>query len=184
MAMSDSSSDSFGKHLTHKEIINFFSPVDDTVNAVKEWLIASGITKERISQSFNNLWIEFNATVSEAEGLLQTQYHHYVHSSGRAHVACQDYAVPHHIQEHVDLIMPTLHFDVLAKAPIGKKTKRDSVGTKFSADVTKRATGDGMRWTGPKKGKEPITGLELAKSTCSSTSKCLKATAYDTQMLI
>jgi tripeptidyl-peptidase-1 len=36
-------------------------------------------------------------------------------------IGCQDYSVPAHIQEHIDLIKPTIQFNPHAAAPRGKK---------------------------------------------------------------
>ena len=42
--------------------------------------------------------------------------------TGNDHLACDEYSVPPHIQEHVDFITPTVHFDASVKA---KKKRRD-----------------------------------------------------------
>jgi tripeptidyl-peptidase-1 len=39
--------------MTPEEVIEFFSPADSTVDVVREWLIASGISEERIGHSVN-----------------------------------------------------------------------------------------------------------------------------------
>lgn len=49
--------------------------------------------------------------MSEAENLLKTKYHVYEHSSGQPHVACEEYSLPAHLQEHVDFVTPSVHFD-------------------------------------------------------------------------
>jgi tripeptidyl-peptidase-1 len=68
-------------------------------------------------------WIKFNATVEEAESLLKTEYGIYTNTeTGNDHLACEDYSVPAHIQEHIDFITPTVHFDATVKQ---KKKRRD-----------------------------------------------------------
>ena len=75
--------------------------------------MAAGIDSSRISLSQSKSWISLDTTAAEAEALLQTQYHIYEHSSGQAHVASELYSVPAHLSEdHIDIIMPTVHFDV------------------------------------------------------------------------
>ena len=56
-------------------------------------------------------WMTFNATASEAESLLKTEYHLYNHDSGHRHIACEQYSIPEHLTEHIDIVTPTVHFD-------------------------------------------------------------------------
>jgi tripeptidyl-peptidase-1 len=111
MQVSHPESDKYGKHWNAKEIAEAFAPSHETVRAVKEWLAANGIAAHRVKQSQSLGWLEFSATVAEAESLLKTKYHAYEHASGKPHVACDEYHVPQNIQEHVDFITPTVHFD-------------------------------------------------------------------------
>ena len=102
----------YGKHWTAKEVAEAFAPSEKTVDAVKTWLTSAGIHDSRIKQSQGLNWLEFEATVDEAEELLKTKYHVYEHEeSGQPHVACDEYSIPAHLKEHVDLVYPTVHFD-------------------------------------------------------------------------
>lgn len=59
-------------------------------------------------------FIEFAATVAEAESLFNTEYHRYEHHKTGAHrVACDEYSLPAHMQEHIDFVMPTIQLDGL-----------------------------------------------------------------------
>ena len=69
-------------------------------------------------------WLTFNASLAEAESLLHTEYKFYEHKSGQGHIACDQYSVPKHLKEHIDLIMPTIHFDVKIVADPAKRRKR------------------------------------------------------------
>ena len=61
-------------------------------------------------------FLEFDATVDEAESLLNTKYNVYEHTqTGQPHVACEEYSIPAHLKEHVDFVTPTLHFDAKVK---------------------------------------------------------------------
>ncbi|KAK5159672.1 hypothetical protein LTR04_004895 [Oleoguttula sp. CCFEE 6159] len=107
----------YGQHWTAKEVAETFAPSDDTINAVKEWLTSAGIAGERIKLAKSLNWLQFDASVEEAESLLKTKYHIYDHvASGQPHVACNQYSLPKHIREHVDFITPTVHFDAKLKA--------------------------------------------------------------------
>ncbi|CAK7270744.1 hypothetical protein SEPCBS119000_004243 [Sporothrix epigloea] len=107
MAISDPSSSEYGKHMTSEEVIAFFAPHRTTVEVVVDWLTTAGIHIDRISQSANRQWIQFDATVSEAEDLLMTDYHIYKHvESGASDLAAENYHVPAHVQEHIDYVTP------------------------------------------------------------------------------
>ena len=51
-----------------------FAPAIETIDAVKSWLTAYGISEDRIAVSGGSNWIRFNSSVAEAESLLQTKY--------------------------------------------------------------------------------------------------------------
>ena len=88
--------------------------------------MTSGIESSRIYLSHGRNWLEFNASVVEVESLLRTKYKFYTHESGQGHLACDEYSVPEAIRKHVDLIMPTVHFDTkIASGPEGNRKKRD-----------------------------------------------------------
>jgi tripeptidyl-peptidase-1 len=52
-----------------------FAPAASTVHAVKSWLLSAGIAEDRISQSANKQWMQFDGKIHELEGLLYTDYH-------------------------------------------------------------------------------------------------------------
>lgn len=107
MAIADPSSSSYGKHMTSKEVIDFFAPERTSVEAVVGWITSSGIHIDRISQSANRQWIQFDATVAEAEELLLTEYHVYEHGETRTRdVAAEHYHVPHSVRDHIDYVTP------------------------------------------------------------------------------
>lgn len=86
--------------------------------------MSHGFASERITLSNNKGWLALNATTSEAEQLLHTEYHVYEHADGHRTTACDQYHVPKHIQEHVDYITPGIKL----LAPV--KRGRDSVEKK------------------------------------------------------
>lgn len=70
-------------------------------------------------------WIKFNATISEMEELLHTEYKVYKHKmTGQPHLACDEYSLPDHLRRHVDLITPTVHFDVKLDTEYERKLKK------------------------------------------------------------
>ncbi|KAB8346134.1 hypothetical protein FH972_023180 [Carpinus fangiana] len=124
MDVSDHTSPNYGKHYTPEEIADIFAPSQNSVDAVTAWLTSAGIARDRISQSWNRQWIQFDALAHEAEDLLKTKYHVYEHTEfGTGNIACDEYHVPAHIQEHVDYITPGIK--LFATKP--KSTGRDGL---------------------------------------------------------
>ncbi|KAF2152152.1 putative alkaline serine protease AorO [Myriangium duriaei CBS 260.36] len=92
-----------------EEIIDFFAPAKEAFDDVRAWLEKSGIHPDRISQSANKQWVQFDAKAHEAERLFNTKYHVYEHQgTGNINVACDEYHVPSTIKHHVDYITPGL----------------------------------------------------------------------------
>ncbi|KAM5539764.1 hypothetical protein V8D89_006577 [Ganoderma adspersum] len=121
-------SPNYSKHWTPKEVATAFRPSAESYDAVREWLVEDGsIDTGRIVLSKSGNWVMANVTVAEAERLLGTQYFVYEHAEdGREHVACHGaYHLPETVSKHVDLITPTLHFDV--------KVRRHGSSDKMSA---------------------------------------------------
>lgn len=91
MELSDPRSAKYGQHYTAHEVIDLFAPRQETVDAVRSWLQASGIETGRISQSANKAWIQCDLQAEEAERLLSTKFHFFEHSdSGDLNVACDE----------------------------------------------------------------------------------------------
>ena len=118
MDVSEPTSPNYGKHWTSEKVHQAFQPSNATIEAVTQWLEESGISSSRISQSPNKGWLNFGATVKEAEKLLYTQYHILEHTTrGHLTVACDEYHVPKHVREHVDFITPGIHAGHLRMFP-------------------------------------------------------------------
>ncbi|KAF8144383.1 subtilisin-like protein [Mycena galopus ATCC 62051] len=119
-------SPNYGKHWTADQVAAKFAPSAESVNTVKEWLISNGIESERIRHSPALIWLDVNVTVAEAEALLNTEYHVYEHESGKKHVSSDSYHVPAHVQPHIDVITPTVHFNAI----LGKRSAHEAVPSK------------------------------------------------------
>lgn len=183
MEVSHPESTKFGKHWTAGEVFRQFSPSDETIRAVRAWLEENGFDSSRAKLTRNRGWIEVQATVEEAERLLQTEYHVYGHETGREHVgehyfgphsfanltnyvACDSYHLPEHVQPHVDFVTPTVHFDA-------KITKRSVSG---STDGIGRSIGQPGSGAHPKTTGQIQTLLnELTACDTQITPICLRA---------
>ncbi|KAI0477842.1 subtilisin-like protein [Xylariaceae sp. FL0804] len=112
--VADPDSPNYGKHWSAEQVANFFAPAPETSDTLIEWLASAGVAADRVTHSVGRNWLEFSATVAEAERLFDTEYHVYRHaSSGGFRVACDAYGLPARVREHVDFVMPTVQLDGL-----------------------------------------------------------------------
>jgi tripeptidyl-peptidase-1 len=85
---------------------------EESVNAVKTWLVSAGVSADRIRQSHGLSWLQFNASAGEAERLLHAKYRLWEHDrTGNTHVSCDEYSLPSDVRKHVDFVLPSVHFD-------------------------------------------------------------------------
>jgi len=77
--------------MSESDVHDLFAPSQENVDSVRGWLESSGIAADRISQSVNKQWMQFDADAKELEKLLRAEYYIYSHSdTGRSHVACRE----------------------------------------------------------------------------------------------
>ncbi|KAI0884159.1 Pro-kumamolisin, activation domain-containing protein [Annulohypoxylon maeteangense] len=123
----------YGKYYTAAQVRELFAPAAETVELVRGWLEDAGISRERVSQSANKGWLQFDASTEEAEGLLRTQYHVYQHrDTGSQKIACDEYHLPSHIREHVDYVTPGIKL-----IPDAEDKKQASMKKQKRASLTK-----------------------------------------------
>jgi len=66
-----------------------FAPEEEIVQAVKEWLLSSGIHDSRVVHSENKGWLAFDASIEEAERLLLAEFHEHEHlETSKTRVGC------------------------------------------------------------------------------------------------
>ena len=122
MDVSHPSSPNYGKHLSAEEVHELFAPAKASVNAVKVWLLESGLGESDIMHYENKGWLALDIPASRAEGLLNTEYYEY-EDSGSHRIGCDAYSLPAHVSEHVDFVKPGIKLS----APLKKRNvKRDS----------------------------------------------------------
>ncbi|KAF8841683.1 hypothetical protein BDN67DRAFT_900913 [Paxillus ammoniavirescens] len=114
----------YGNHWTAGEIARKFAPSDETIATVRNWLISSGISDERIAVGRTKGWIQVDATVDEAERLMGTEYNVYTHLTGKEHIACEAYHLPEDVQPHVDFVIPSVHFDAKLNRRSGSESSQ------------------------------------------------------------
>lgn len=79
-------SPNYGKHWSPGRVAETFSPSQEAFDIVQTWLVDRGIDIKRLKGSRMKASIQVNTTVEEAERLLQTKYHLYVHDGGEKRV--------------------------------------------------------------------------------------------------
>lgn len=89
MSVSHPESPKYAQHFTATEVIDTFAPSEETVSAVTNWLVESGFSRDRLRLSHNKGWIHLDASTSEVENLLKTEYHVYTHPSGDTQIGKQ-----------------------------------------------------------------------------------------------
>lgn len=171
----------YSQHWSPQKIAGTFAPSTETVDAVKTWLSASGIELSRVKMSNSRNWMTFNATASEAESLLKTEYHLYNHNSGHSHVACKHYSIPSHLTEHIDIVTPTVHFDKRIGIPRRLQKHQDLPGP--IRELNRRAVttphgllGSPEDSSNPKQGADVMNAL-MTLDDCDTmiTPACLRA---------
>lgn len=109
-AVSTPGSDVYGQHLTKEEVEKFVAPSPESVQLVNDWLSANGITAETISPAGD--WLRFSIPVSQANSLLQADFTVFSHpETGKEFTRTLAYSIPAALQDHVDLVHPTITFD-------------------------------------------------------------------------
>lgn len=84
MDVSHPESDRYGKHWTAEEVNKAFAPTAETVQAVRDWLMSTGVADERITVSDNKGWLAFESTVEEAEKLFKADFYQREHHKDEA----------------------------------------------------------------------------------------------------
>lgn len=131
MDVSHPSSPNYGKHLSAEEVHRIFAPAEESIRAVKNWLLQSGIEDGEIVDYENKGWLAVDMPTQQAESLLHTEYYESDHSDG-VRIGCDSYSLPVEVAQHVDFIKP----GVKLSAPL-KKRVLDLRGR----DVTRRGAG-------------------------------------------
>ncbi|KAI0305653.1 subtilisin-like protein [Multifurca ochricompacta] len=164
-SISHPESPTYGQHWSPEKVVEYFSPSQATISTVKRWLIDTGFHPDRIRVSPSKSWIDIAMTASEAESLLDTEYHVYTHPSGHEQIGCESYSLPDHVREHVELIKPTVHFvhRVPDDPALSLKRSTNKLGAPSS-------------YNGPKtNGAQVADALSLATCDKFITPECLRA---------
>lgn len=175
MDVSHPKSMNFGKHWTPEQVHDMFSPSQDSVEIVKQWLVDSGIEESRIQHIGFTKWLQFNATLREAENLLKTQYYAYTHlQTGEEHVSCDHYSIPEHLQQHIDLITPTVTM-IKRNSKVKNLQKKSDTTNPAGKLVAKRKEDPRTKKPNPPRVKSVDLNTDLSNCNATLGPQCIKA---------
>ncbi|KAF8198782.1 Pro-kumamolisin, activation domain-containing protein [Mycena galopus ATCC 62051] len=134
-------SPNYGNHWSPARVAAHFAASDESVHAVLSWICDSGIARDRVRVSKTKGWVLLNATVAEAESILDTEYHVFEHGSGAEHIACDGYNLPVHVIPYVEIVTPTIDFNAILKRSSSTFSTRIQVGQPGAGTINPVTTG-------------------------------------------
>jgi tripeptidyl-peptidase-1 len=125
--ISDPKHHRYKQYLSLEEIARLTEPSKETQERVEAWLHDHGV-REYIWNEPSRDWISVNITIEKAEILLQTKYSTYLHLESSVSVhRTQEWSLPKHLHEHIDVVQPTTSFFRTApKPPRGNNADLDA----------------------------------------------------------
>ncbi|KAI0046849.1 family S53 protease [Auriscalpium vulgare] len=126
--VSTPSSANYGQHLSLEEVNQFVVPKPETITAVNAWLSTNDLTATALSPAGD--WLGFQTTVSHANELFDTQFTTFVHdATGTETIRTLAYSIPASLQDHLDLVHPTITFPAPQNAVISTPLKFKPIST-------------------------------------------------------
>ncbi|OJD31690.1 tripeptidyl peptidase sed3 [Diplodia corticola] len=100
----------YGKHLKRDELKNMLRPEAKATDSIIAWLETSGIESEAIED--DGEWINFVATVSQAEKMMATKFNTYRSEIRKSvqNIRTLEYSIPTELHDFINMIQPTTRF--------------------------------------------------------------------------
>lgn len=118
----------YGKHYSSDQVVELFAPSEDSISAVKAWLVKSGVPASSITSSKSKGWLDFVTTSGQLESLLKTSYSTYAHVEARdVHIGTDEYTLPDEISQHIDFITPGVVFAPVKSSSNVEKRESKSI---------------------------------------------------------
>ncbi|TQV97062.1 protease S8 tripeptidyl peptidase I [Cordyceps javanica] len=109
LEVSHPKSPKYGQHYTQQEVIDLFSPEDETIDAVKTWLVKSGVPASSITSPKSKGFLDFVTTAGELNKLVGGNYQAFQYINGKSsQVLSENYIIPGEVSSHIDFIAPAL----------------------------------------------------------------------------
>lgn len=110
--ISDPFHPSYGKHLSKEDVEALVAPDANSIEAVHDWLGSHGVQKDACHHSPAGDWVTVHLPVAQVEKMLGTEFSVWEHTEdGNVLVRTTQYSLPHHLDEHIELIQPTTAFN-------------------------------------------------------------------------
>ena len=104
-AISTPGNPSYGQHMDRDSVYALLAPSSNASPAVLAWLAGAGVT----DVYEDGASIIISTTIASANSLLKTTFNYY-ENSGVQKLRTTEYSVPDDLQDHIDLITPTIYF--------------------------------------------------------------------------
>ncbi|OBT61237.1 hypothetical protein VE03_09669 [Pseudogymnoascus sp. 23342-1-I1] len=152
----------YGQHLSSAELKYMLKPRAESTDSVMSWLDSAKVPAADIKN--DGEWINFRATVAQAEELLSTKFYVYKHNEdNKEMIRTLEYSLPSSVASHVLTIQPTTRFSrVLAQ--------RSAIHDVDTANAV-----FGIAATSNKAPAIPTTELDVKACNASITPACLRA---------
>ncbi|KFY29324.1 hypothetical protein V493_02415 [Pseudogymnoascus sp. VKM F-4281 (FW-2241)] len=152
----------YGQHLTGDELKHMLKPRDESTDSVMSWLGSAKIPASDIKN--DGEWVNFRATVAQAEELMSTKFYVYKHNEDKKEVIrTLHYSLPSSVAPHVLTIQPTTRFSRMM-------AQRSAMH-----DVKSMNLMFGVATTNVKTPTIPTTDLDVKACNVSTTPACLRA---------
>ncbi|OBT86231.1 hypothetical protein VE02_05857 [Pseudogymnoascus sp. 03VT05] len=152
----------YGQHLTGAELKYMLKPRGDSTESVMTWLASANVPATEIKN--DGEWINFRATVAQAEELLSTKFYVYKHNEdNKEMIRTLEYSLPSSVAPHVLTIQPTTRFSRMM-------AQRSTIH-----DISAMNAVFGVAATNNKAPAIPTTELDVKACNASITPACLRA---------
>lgn len=143
LEVSDPLNPRYGQHLKKAELKRLVQPAEEASDAVITWLRDSGIAESEIEDDGD--WINFVASVSKAEEIMDTKFHVYESSIARTQkIRTLHYSIPTELHQYIDMVQPTTRFgqirpqmsQIIDKKVLGEAGKVTAVNSSCNSTIT------------------------------------------------
>lgn len=110
LEISNPDSDRYGRHLSQQEVMAYVEPSADTVSKVTSWLSSHNLTANNVSHAGD--WIQVSGIpAGKANKMLNADFSLFTHAgSGKQTIRTLAYSIPAELQNHIDLVHPTVKY--------------------------------------------------------------------------
>lgn len=158
MKVSSPDSPHYADHWDADKVSRFFSPSNDTIDGVLKWLNEEGKGFKKVELSKSRAWVHVHMSIDQAERLLDTKFYKYIHTDDNiTHLACEQYKIPGHLSSHIDIVLPSVHFDAVPVTnKYSSKTNTQAYDSRQNHQKGSQSWSSGDSWGAP--AVSPVSG--------------------------